>query len=709
MSIADAIKKLLSLVPDEAAQKALRESNPSKYSEYLKLLDQAYGPKAQRAKDMGFSDEVWYHGSPSPNIEDFKYSDINNEYPASFFAQNPSFAEKFATREFGDDVLEEGTMYPVRISPKSTFDYENPEQLEKLFKQLENTPEFKNHIKFNDQVDRTSYYKKNIKDGNWGTIEDPRIQKLIEDSGYDSYLLKENDNKNIALRDPSQIRSVNAAFDPRFKDSKNILAGAGAGAVGLGVLAAPTEEAEAGPFSEVLKEFIKKYPNKAQLKGVLEGMYAAPHIDNMSFLRDEYGDFIVEELKRRHPELNKVDLNRPSTILDADQYIQNELGTKLNTRLINSKDIPNDQTLKNELIEQVKKIFPKLSEDEILKKVDTDIKSLSTARGFTFGDSNYIVTDKNKDVSNVLQSLIHEPYHKLDSMSDKTIRNYLYNPDIPQNLSVEGKLVLQQHRPGLMSDSLKSIPEDAGGIWLDWNAIDRKNLAPHILARENPELFEEYVKATSQSLLDPDETAVLRDLKNKNFFDLPEAHKKQMWQLQDKAEKLKQNKLLEMYPEYKIIKPSVAHSTNMYKGIEKTLADDLLLKDIDPLSKERAASIVTPAAKKVAGVAALASLLGNNANAAIKSDIKEKDVSPLNKLQSLLKSYRTNISEPLANKFREQITPDISIGGKTYKTSSPVTDLGTSIMTDPLTYVPGSPGAGLGILELMSELKKEDK
>ncbi len=711
MPILDKLTQLLSdlskLVPNEAAQKALRETDPEKYKQYLKLLDEAYGSKVNRAEQMGFGKDTWYHGSPTGTIEDFKYSDINNDHPASFFAQDPKFAEQFATREFGDDVLEEGTVYPVKISPKNTFDYENPEHLKDIITKLENSPEFKNNIKFNGQVDRTGYYKKNIKDGNWGTIEDGRIQDLIQDSGYDSYFLKENNNKNIALKDPSQIRSINAAFDPRFKDSKNILAGLGAGAVGLGVLAAPTEEAEAGPLSDILKEFIQKYPNKAQLKNVLEEMYKSPMLKNRAFLRDEYGDFVIEELKRRHPELNKIDLNNPNTILDADQYVQNQLGTNLNTRIINSKDIPTDPILKEQMLTEMKKSFPNLSNDEILNKFNRELKSLETAKAFTFGDNNYIIADKNKDINNILQSLVHEPYHKLDSMSDKTIKNYVYNPDTTK-LSTEGKLVLQQNKPGLLSDTQRSIPEDTGGIWLDWNAIDRKRLAPNILARENPELFEDYVKTISESLLDPGETASLRDLKKKKFLEMTENQRKQMWNLENKADKLKHEKLLEMYPEYKIIQPSVAHSTNMYKGIEKTLADDLLLKDIDPLSKERAADIISkPNMQKVAGAAGIAALAGNNANASVKN-ISEEQISPLPKLKELFKAYKQNVSEPAAEYLKKQMTPELTIGDKKYQTSSPVTDVGIDLVSDPMNYIEGAPGVGLGLLDFLSNMSSKE-
>ena len=59
----------------------------------------------------------------------------------------------------------------------------------------------------------------------------------------------------IAL-DDSQLRSVNAAFDPAQRDSSNLLAGLGGAAVGAGLLA--PQEAEAGFSSAGARELLKR-------------------------------------------------------------------------------------------------------------------------------------------------------------------------------------------------------------------------------------------------------------------------------------------------------------------------------------------------------------------------------------------------------------------------------------------------------------------
>lgn len=61
-------------------------------------------------------------------------------------------------------------------------------------------------------------------------------------------------SRQVAVaRDPANIRSVNAAFDPAKSDSPNLLAGGAAAAVGLGA-ATQGEDAEAGIASKATKE-----------------------------------------------------------------------------------------------------------------------------------------------------------------------------------------------------------------------------------------------------------------------------------------------------------------------------------------------------------------------------------------------------------------------------------------------------------------------
>jgi hypothetical protein len=97
-------------------------------------------------------------------------------------------------------------------------------------------------------------YKDALKDGNYLLYENKEVVDFLKSKGYDSMFLKENSGADkpfttLAVFDPNNIRSVNAKFDPKKKDSPQILASNpfATGITGLGAMAAlPPEEAEAG-------------------------------------------------------------------------------------------------------------------------------------------------------------------------------------------------------------------------------------------------------------------------------------------------------------------------------------------------------------------------------------------------------------------------------------------------------------------------------
>ena len=105
------------------------------------------------------------------------------------------------------------------------------------------------------------------------------IRQAFQDAGYDSiidatpnlkwgsesgrsdYMPNLEGTEHVIAFDPSQMRSVNAAFDPNKTDSSNLLASKGAGiATGLGAtgLALDSEEAEASFIGKAAKTFSKE-------------------------------------------------------------------------------------------------------------------------------------------------------------------------------------------------------------------------------------------------------------------------------------------------------------------------------------------------------------------------------------------------------------------------------------------------------------------
>ena len=131
-------------------------------------LDMSQAARLQRAREMGFdTDNVWYHGGPG-GIDSFK--------PNSFFHEDPGFASAYAR------YADAGAVYPAHLKMS------NPLRL----KEMADNP----------------YSEGNV------------VQDAIK-NGYDGILV--DDGRAVSFN-PSNIRSVNAAFDPAKSGSANLMA-----------------------------------------------------------------------------------------------------------------------------------------------------------------------------------------------------------------------------------------------------------------------------------------------------------------------------------------------------------------------------------------------------------------------------------------------------------------------------------------------------
>ena len=153
-----------------------------------------YQSRMARAKEQGFdTDTPYYHGSDD-NIDAFDINKVGQNTITNTFPNGFWFSpEKKIAKGYGSNIhevyLNKGVSNPGSLAGKDLFDA-----------------------------------------GVGDSVEYPRA---------------------IVLRDPSRIRSVNAAFNPAKKDSSNLLAGV-TGAGLLGGLMVASEDAEAGPISEAL-------------------------------------------------------------------------------------------------------------------------------------------------------------------------------------------------------------------------------------------------------------------------------------------------------------------------------------------------------------------------------------------------------------------------------------------------------------------------
>jgi len=98
----------------------------------------------------------------------------------------------------GDDKV---NVYPLWVRAENPFDFENSDNLDSLNFYLDS------FFGKNPDLDVTALFDK-VAQGDWDTIESPEIQEAIKGLGFDSFYVKENGKKNLAVFDANQVKSA---------------------------------------------------------------------------------------------------------------------------------------------------------------------------------------------------------------------------------------------------------------------------------------------------------------------------------------------------------------------------------------------------------------------------------------------------------------------------------------------------------------------
>jgi hypothetical protein len=213
----EAIKALDEIVPTPENAVSLRGNDRA---EYLDALDSIYGDQAKRAKDLGFDPETYYHGTAS-NFEKFN-PDLYKRDAFNFFKdKNPTYLSKNPS---------DASDYAKEASEKINID-DKVNKFEQEFKQLpkekQSSEDWTRGINqiydaaiegANSQVMPLKIRHSSI---DYNNAEKLRKEGLTVPNYYDS--VEDKAMKYVAVKNPEQIRSKFAAFDPRFKDSDLIM------------------------------------------------------------------------------------------------------------------------------------------------------------------------------------------------------------------------------------------------------------------------------------------------------------------------------------------------------------------------------------------------------------------------------------------------------------------------------------------------------
>jgi len=105
--------------------------------------------------------------------------------------EGPLPAEDKFNELLKDNLPTKGNILPVFVKAEDPFDYANPNHIKRLREWI---------------ADFDTLQK--ISRGSWQTIESPRVQQALEQEGFDSFYVLEGGHKNLAVYNPSQIKSA---------------------------------------------------------------------------------------------------------------------------------------------------------------------------------------------------------------------------------------------------------------------------------------------------------------------------------------------------------------------------------------------------------------------------------------------------------------------------------------------------------------------
>jgi hypothetical protein len=95
-------------------------------------------------------------------------------------------------RLFAGELASYGNVMPVYVRAEDSFDYQDPEHIKRVMGKLES------------DEDQSSL----LRTGDWMFIESGAVQNAIQAAGFDSFYVKEDGKKNLAVYESSQVKSA---------------------------------------------------------------------------------------------------------------------------------------------------------------------------------------------------------------------------------------------------------------------------------------------------------------------------------------------------------------------------------------------------------------------------------------------------------------------------------------------------------------------
>lgn len=217
LSKKQAEKRLEKLVPsglgDDEHILHRSKMSPEQVREYHGLLYHIYGDKDKRAKDMGFSDKTYYHGT----FHDIKSFDPDKANSNSFkgkgiyVTDNPEDASHNYANPEASEALNKISQAHEQLASKSDKSLTTPEQ-KQLWKRAQES------VVGNKQA---QVYPVKV------ATESPDFKGESMNPSKEFEMPHTEATEHLVVPNAEHIRSAHASYDPRYKNSKHILAAEG--------------------------------------------------------------------------------------------------------------------------------------------------------------------------------------------------------------------------------------------------------------------------------------------------------------------------------------------------------------------------------------------------------------------------------------------------------------------------------------------------
>jgi len=150
------------------------------------------------------------------NMSEAELNDIRARAQKIADKEGTSFADELFTL-LKESLPSNANIMPVYVSAQNPFDFSNPKHLAAIREHIDEA--VKGKLTVNKRPQETLYTANRISQGSWDTIESKEVQAAIKAAGFDGFYVMEGGRKNLAVYEPSQIKSIfnKGTYDPADK------------------------------------------------------------------------------------------------------------------------------------------------------------------------------------------------------------------------------------------------------------------------------------------------------------------------------------------------------------------------------------------------------------------------------------------------------------------------------------------------------------